>query len=176
MKDKNKRHKHGFTLIELLVTMAIASIIILAMGFMLADSQRSYGRMYNRVYGDVVTDSYVTKRAFDAVVRKSSVEAKEPVLGSSNEFVEVYYYENSASAEPDRYAKFCIRGNSLMVDYGTLDATTGSSLAPSFTNILAHSVSDAYFSALGTNVRMILNLYDGRNSTTLACSAVRHSR
>ena len=59
----------GFTLVELMITMVIMVIVISAIGVVLFDSQRGWNFMYNRLYSDVVADSYVARKKFDAVMR-----------------------------------------------------------------------------------------------------------
>ena len=74
MVKKNLTSQRGFTIIELVVAMSIAIIPILTIGIILSDSQRGWNSMYERVYSDVVTDSYVARKTFDAVTRKATWE------------------------------------------------------------------------------------------------------
>ena len=72
MRLKTKKTK-GFTLVELMITALAAVIVIAGAGIILIDSQRGWNKMYNRVHGDVTTDAYVARRAFDTAVRKSTI-------------------------------------------------------------------------------------------------------
>ena len=173
MPEKKLTAQRGFTLIELAVVTAMSTIVIFGIGVVLVDSQRGWHRMYNRVYSDVVTDSYVARKAFDAVVRKSSIKRYE--LGSNGEFVEVYYYQNLNSTRIDRYARFYTNGEELMVNHGGLDATGNKEGNPS-TMTLAHNVEAVYFSVAGNCVQMILMLDNDRETMTVTCSAVRHNK
>ena len=74
MINKRKRSARGFTLTELLIGTTITIFVILAIGMALVDGQRGWNQMYNNVYSDVVTDGYVARRKFDAVLRKASGE------------------------------------------------------------------------------------------------------
>ena len=71
---KRQISARGFTLTELITAMAIMIFVILAIGVALVDGQRGWNFMYDRVYSDVVTDGYVARRKFDAVMRKASRE------------------------------------------------------------------------------------------------------
>jgi len=173
---RDTRYEKGFTLIELMTTITAALIIVLGVGITIVDSHRGWHRLYNRVQGDVVTDSYVARNTFDAVVRKSSIKRCE--LGNSGEFVEVYYYQDPNSLELDGYARFYISGEQLLVVYGdgTIDAG-GSWVATSASTpvMLAHNVKSCRFSVDGTCVQMILSLDNGSETMTVSTSAVRHN-
>jgi hypothetical protein len=141
------------------------------MWVLVADSHRGWNKTYNRVYGDVIADGYVAQKTFDAVVRKSSI--KREFLGDGE--VELYYYsdiENPISL--DRYARFYIADEQLLVDYGGLDEG-GIPQDSSTTVTLAHNVQAAQFTLAGTSVQMILSLDDGSQSLTVASTAVRHN-
>ena len=176
MRRQTIANRPGFALIELIIAMVMAIIVVFGIGVVLVDNQRGWHRMYNRVYGDVVTDGYVAKRAFDAVVRKSSVNERRPTLGETGEYAEVYYYQDSTSAEPDRYARFYTDGDELLVDHGELDTSTGYPQPASSKMTLARNVTNASFSVFGTSVRMILDLDNSSEAITLTCSAVRHNK
>ncbi len=173
--NKRRANRGGFTLSELTVAVMISLIVVLSAGMILAGNQKGWSAMFDRVYSDVVTDGYVAKRGFDAIVRKSSIFARLPVLGSTNEFVEVYYYDNVNSAEPDRWARFYTSGGELLVDHGNIDPSTGNTLTAWASMPLARNVTSVSFSVIGTNVRMLLNLDNSRELLEVRCSAVRHS-
>ena len=88
---KNKlRVQRGFTIIELVIAAAIGLIVTLGIAVILVDSQRGWQRMYNRIYSDVATDSYVARKTFDSVIRKASSETF--LLDAAGSWIEVYYY------------------------------------------------------------------------------------
>lgn len=168
---RKTKNRPGFSLIELAVAMIMAFIVILTVGTVLVGSQRGWSRMYNRVYGDVVTDGYVARKTFDVVVRKSST--KRELLGDGE--VELYYYSDVASpTRLDRYARFYKADEELLVDYGELDAD-GDPLGASFTQTLAHNVKVADFSVAGVCVKMLLRLDNGSEALTVMSSAVRYN-
>jgi len=173
MKRKTVKNRSAITLIELMITIMVASIVMLSIGFLLVDNQRGYNRMYGRVLGEVVTDAYVTRKAFDATCRKAS--AKKYRLGLDGDFIEVYYYQDVNSPEIDRYASFYRRGDELMVDYGVVEAETWNIKSPFSTVRLAKNVRAVTFSADACSVRMVLRLDNGREAMTVTTSAVRHN-
>ncbi len=176
--DTRYTAQRGFTLIELMATIAMATIVILGIGVVLVDSYRGWNRMYDRVFSDVVTDSYVARKAFDAVVRKASV--KQPGDVSAAESVELYYYQNTdpnLSPNLDRSARFTIAGNELQVVYGSgkLVAGTWQVTSASSPMTLARNVTYGSFFITGACVRMVLKLDNGSETMTVTCSPVRHN-
>jgi prepilin-type N-terminal cleavage/methylation domain-containing protein len=164
------KNNKGFTLIELMVTVALVTIVILGIGIAIVDNQRGWNKMYNRVYGEVATDSYVAKTVFDKLVRKSS--RKRYILGTDN--VAVFYYNDLTSTRLDRYANFRRNERKLLVDYGQVDAA-GTLLGSSSTMTLARNVMSVEFYVDGACVKMLLRLDDGGEAVTVTASAVRHN-
>lgn len=172
MRQQTVKNRRGFTLSELIVVIAIAPIVVLSIGIVLVDSQRGWNQMYNHVNNGVVSDGYVARKAFDAVVRKSSIKRER--LGNDNDEVEVYYYNDPASfTELDRYARFYAAGTELLVDYGELNAN-GNPKGQCQTVTLARNVEFASFSVAGSCVQMTLRLDNGREALTVMTSAFRH--
>jgi len=173
MRWKTVRNNRGYTLIELMLGTVMSTILIFSMGIVLVDSQRGWSRMYNRVYGGLVTDGYVARKAFDAAVRKSSI--KRARLGDDNDEVEVYYYDDpETSTRLDRYARFYVTDGELLVDYGELDADGNPQGHPQ-TVTLTRNVKAADFSIAGACVQMALSLDNGSESVTVMASPVRHN-
>jgi len=149
----------------------MSEILVITIGVVLVDSQRGWKRMYNRVYGGLVTDGYVARKAFDAAVRKSSI--KRARLGDDE--VEVYYYNDpETSTALDRYARFYVTDGELMVDYGELDAD-GNPQGTTSTVTLARNVEAVDFSVADICVQMTLKLDNGHQSLTVVTSPVRHN-
>lgn len=163
---------NGFTLIELMVTALMAVIVIAGAGVVLVDSQRGWNKMYNRVHGDVATDAYVARRAFDSVVRKSTISRS--LVDIDGQFVEVYYYNDFTSAKPDKFANFYRNGSLLLVDYGLYDWDSRSATTES-TVMLARNVEDVNFSVQGLSVRMLLTVADEKESVITVSTAIRHN-
>jgi prepilin-type N-terminal cleavage/methylation domain-containing protein len=166
-------NRRGFTLTEITIAMTMVGVVILSVGTMLVDSQRGWSRMYNRVNNGVVSDGYVARRSFDAVVRKSSI--KRELVGADKDELEVYYYEDpETSTGLDRYARFYVTdGEEFVVDYGELDAG-GNPQGSTHTVTLASNVQSVYFAVSGASVQMTLELNDGDEALTVTTSAIRH--
>jgi len=167
------KDKAGFTLTELMVTIAMAVIIILGIGVVLVDSQKGWNKMYNRVHRGMVTDGYVARKAFDAAVRKSSI--KRSLISTNPPGVCVYYYSDPNTLQPDRYANFYKKNDTLVADYGHYDWNTKKAQPPSSTFTLAQNVKTVDFSVAASSVRMVLQLDDGSDTMTVTTSAVRHN-
>jgi hypothetical protein len=160
---------------ELTVAISLSSIVLFGIGVVLVDNQRGWAGMYNRVNSDVVTDCYIARKTFDSVVRKSSIKLVQ--LGSSGQYVEVYYYQNPGANPPtdlDRYARFYTEDGLLKVDYGTVDEDTWTTIA-SQTVTLASNVNSALFSASGVSLQMALELDNGKEAMAITCSSMRHN-
>ncbi len=159
----------GFTIVELMIAMIFAAILISGIGIILADSQRGWQTMYNRIYSDVVTDSYVARKQFDAVMRKASRE--NFLLDSAGNWIEVYYYADSGSTVIDRYARFFEANGDLNVEYGKLNPRETLSI-----QTVCSNVSSCVFKAAGRSAQMILTLDNGSQTATVASSAVMHNQ
>ena len=158
----------GFTLIELITAMAIMIFVVLAIGMALVDGQRGWNYMYNRVYSDIVTDGYVARRKFDAVLRKASRE--KFLIDPAGSWVEVYYFASDASTVVDRYARFYTAGGTLDIEYGQLNPT--STLT---TETVCENVSSCTFEQLGRSIQMVLKLDNGTQTNTLITSAITNN-
>jgi hypothetical protein len=168
MIKKRLTASRAFTLIELMIAMAITIIVVLAIGIALVDGQRGWKIQYDRIYSDVVTDGYVARRKFDAVMRTASRD--KFLLDGAGGWVEVYYYANDASAVVDRYARFYVANGNLNVEYGQLDPTETLSI-----ETVCGNVSGCTFEQLGRSIQMILKLDNGTQTNTVISSAVANN-
>jgi len=158
----------GFTLTELMITTVLMVIVVSAVGVVLFDSQRGWNFMYNRVYSDLVADSYAARKKFDAVMRKAS--AGGFLLGDDGSWIEAYYYAGADSAVIDRYARFSEADGSVSVEYGQLAPRATLSV-----ETVCGNVSDCVFKQVGRSAQMILTLSDGTQTKTVVSSAVTHN-
>jgi len=168
MIKKRLTASRGFTLIELMITISIMVIVILAIGIALVDGQRGWSIQYDRIYSDVVTDGYVARRKFDAVMRTASRD--KFLLDDAGSWVEVYYYADDTSTVVDRYARFYTANGNLNVEYGQLDPTVTLSV-----ETVCGNVSGCTFEQLGRSIQMILKLDNGTQTNTVISSAVTHN-
>lgn len=159
----------GFTLTELMVSSTIFAIMTIAVGVALTDSQHGWHKMYNRVYSEVVSDSYVASKMFEAMVRRASRE--RILLDEEGNWVEVYYYSNSDSPIVDRYMRFYESDGTLSVEYGQLNPREVFN-----TQIISENVSECGFKGAGRSAQMMLTLDDGSQAVTVVCSAVMHNQ
>ena len=168
MTKRNITIRRGFTHVEMAITIIVSVIAIVGISVMLVDSQRGWNKMYNRAHGDVVTDGYVARKMFDAVIRKANRE--RIVLGDDGDWVEIYYYADSDSTVVDCYARFFVSGGDLNIEYGQLNPGTTLSI-----DTVCQNVSDCTFKSVGRSAQMILTLDDGSQSLTTVSSAVMHN-
>jgi len=173
VKNIRTQNRKAVTLIELMVTLLLASVVIVALGSVLVDSQRGWLAMYSRVNSDVVVDGYAAKRAFRTMVRKASIKAC--LIGTGNEYVQLYYYDSPSSTGIDRYVKFYLDGSDLKKDVGSLTTDTYIPLAVLSTTIMAGNVTSVVFDVNNTSVQMFLALNNGDEQLKISASAVRHN-
>jgi prepilin-type N-terminal cleavage/methylation domain-containing protein len=165
MTTKKAGKLRGFTLMELMLSLVIMGISVSAIGTVIVDSQNGWSRLYNRVNSPVVTDGYVAKKKFDAVVRKASSELIN--LSSDKSQVEVYYYLSDSSTNPDGYTRFFTSGDDLMIEYGTLNPKVTTDY-----ETICSNVSSCKFEQSGRSIQMFLKLDNGTQSNTIITSAV----
>lgn len=155
-------------MIELVIAITISLIVIAAVTVLFVDSQRGWRYMYNRLNSDVVTDSYVARKKFDAVVRRACSDKFS--LDDLGRWIEVYYYEDDFSTTPNLYARFYESDGDLNIEYGTLDPkqTTG-------VQTVCSNVAGCIFKKVGKSAQMIITLDNGSQEITTVASAVMHN-
>jgi Tfp pilus assembly protein PilV len=172
-KPVKKRKLHcGFTLVELSIVMFISVIVILGLGIVLADSERSWQKMYERANGQVETDTLVAQKTFNAIVRKAVSD--NFLLDTSGHWVEVYYSSSDTSALANRYARFYCTSDpngQVNVEYGQLNPKQTLS-----TQTLCNNVSSCVFKKSGKSILMILTLSKDSLTLTAASSAFMHNQ
>jgi len=166
---KRSKNMRGFTLVELMITSVIFLIVGLAVGVVIVDGQRGWNTMYDRLNSDVVTDSYVARRKFDAVMRNAS--RSHSLVASDGSWIEVYYYSSPSSTVVDRYARFYTADGDLNFEYGQLEprATLG-------VETVCENVVSCTFKQVGTSAQMTLKLDNGTRTSTVISSAVTHNQ
>ena len=194
--------RRAFTLVELIVTIVAALIVILGVVGIIANGHKGYRRLWNRENRGVVPEAYIARRAFDVIVRKSSIEDEHI---SANEAY-VYYFDARnadgtvdidalrALIQPNRYARFYLAGGDLNLDRGPVPTGTNLSLPapPSLTpdqpvKVLASNVGSCVFARRGNSIQMILTLDNETSPSpgaskietlkmTVTTTAVRHGR
>jgi len=169
MIQKRPKNVRGFTLVELMITTVIMLIVGLAIGVVIVDGQTGWNTMYDRMNSDVVTDGYVARRKFDAVMRSAS--RAQSLIADDGSWIEVYYYASPASAVLDRYARFYTADGDLNYEYGQLNprSTLG-------VDTVCGNVTACTFKQAGTSTQMTLKLDNGTQTNTIVSSAVMHNQ
>ena len=115
--DKTKKlnvRRSGMTLVELVVGSLIAAITVLAIGFFLSDSHRSFNETYSKGLSDAAQDETVIRTAFCKVIRTASTTTTGSV-GPDGEWLEVPIYSTPGLSNPDQYALFYVSENQLLL-------------------------------------------------------------
>lgn len=162
--DKNNS---GFTLIELMVTLMISTIILSAIGVMVADSSSWFSKSYSKVHSQPATESLIARKTFERIIRQASSTGFS--VSPDGTTVEIYYY-SSPSNPIDRYAQFYTSGSDLILERGSLIPKT-----PTSTEIVCQNISTCTFKSTGSAVQMILVLDDGKNKYGSLTSAIMHN-
>jgi len=171
MMTKNKKYsisQKGFTLTEMTTALAISSIVVLAIGAILADSQRSFNRMYDKIFSDINSAGIVASKTFETTVRKAKGTTLQ--LGQNPSSIEVCYYQDLNQTSPDRYARLYHSNNKLYIEYGRLNPKETLQ-----TEIVCGNVSACVFLHTGQSAQMILTLDDGSRSLVMTSSAVMNN-
>jgi hypothetical protein len=170
MSKKELTVQPGFTIVELMITVMLAAIVMFGVGVMVVDSQRGWHRMYNRIYSDVVTNSYVARKTFDSVIRKASSETF--LLDAAGNWLEVCYYADANSTVVDRYARFSYDGvDQLNIEYGIVEPRQTLTI-----RTVCENVSSCVFKAAGCSGQMMLTLDNGSQTATVVSSAIMHNQ
>jgi Flp pilus assembly pilin Flp len=168
MKKCYKNNRRGVTAIEAIIATVILVIVMIGVSSVLAQCQRNWNRMYNRVYSDVVVESYLAKIMFDSVISKSSATGIQ--IDPDNQWIEVNYYADDASTVLDRYAKFYFEQGVLYVEHGQLSPKQPFSIA-----IVCSHVSNCSFRHNGKAAHMLLTLDNGSQQLTVGTSSLLHN-
>jgi prepilin-type N-terminal cleavage/methylation domain-containing protein len=156
--------RHGFTLIELMIAITASLIVILGVTVVLADSQKSWYKLFNHAFSDMVGDSNVAGIKFKTTINKASGEGF--ILDDDGKGIEVYYYNDENSAVVDRYARFYELDGDLNLELGKLNPRETME-----TQTICSNVSECLFTAAGRSAQMELTLDDGsRKISTVACA------
>jgi prepilin-type N-terminal cleavage/methylation domain-containing protein len=168
MNKKTHKISGGFTLVEMMITIAVASIVVSAIGIVIVDGQHCWQVLYNRINSDVATDGFVARKKFNAVIRKAS---GEKILTDSNGgWIEIYYYASDSSTVVDCYARFYTEDKNLKIEYGQLSPRKTLNV-----ETVCENVSDCNFKQIGRSAQMMLTLEDGTQKNSIVTSAVTHN-
>lgn len=147
MRDTRYKFRFGFTIVELVITIAVATVLVLAVGVLLASGHRAWRRTYDSAHKKIKVDALTTMLAFGSMGRRSNrisytiyetdgttftpavpvtAEPEEVVSGDAVEF---RYWDVGLDSEDSQdlmdvtktataYALFYLDDGILRVDYG----------------------------------------------------------
>ena len=170
---KRIRYHFGFTITELVLAIAVGTMLILALGVVMVDTQKGWQDSYAKVHGGAASDAMMAKTAFDSIVRKAS---RSIYQFDGFDDITVYYYDNwLTSATLDRYARFFRSDENpsqMYVQQGTLKDGVKDVMTEV---LLASNVADLEFKPINGGIEMKLALDDGREQTTVVSTAILHN-
>ena len=169
MNRKRQIASSGFTIVELIIAALVLVVVGFAIGAVIVNAQSGWNVMYDKMNSDVITDGYVARRKFDAVMRNAS--SQKYILDGAGDWVEVYYYADDSSTVVDRYARFYESDGSLNLEYGQLNPR-----ATLDVETVCKNVSDCTFKQVGRSVQMTLTLDNETQTNTIVSSAVTHNQ
>lgn len=165
------KNRFGFTLMELVMTILLSGIMVAAVGLVMIDSHRGWLDSYAKVHGGAADDAAMTSAAFERVVRKASCNRYE--LAGLDDLTVYYYSDWQTSKDLDAYGRFYRSKDApeeLYWETGRLDPQGIDS-----TVCLSRNVTNLEFRPFSGGIEMILQLDDGRETTTLVSSAILHN-
>jgi prepilin-type N-terminal cleavage/methylation domain-containing protein len=169
MAGKRIAAQHGFTLIELMIALTASMIVMLGVGLVLANSQKSWNQLYTRAFSDVAGDSNVAGIKFKDIIRKASQYGY--VVDSKGKGIEVYYYNNEDSNDVDRYAHFYESEGDLNLEIGKLNPRETLEV-----QTICGNVTECLFTAAGRSAQMMLTLDNGSRTISTVTSAFLHNQ
>lgn len=144
-------------------------IVMLGLGIVLADSQKSWNHLYTRAFSDTVGESNVAGIKFKAIIRKASQNGF--VMDNKGKGIEIYYYNNEDSTAVDRYAHFYELDGDLNLELGKLDPRETLEV-----QTICGNVTECLFTAAGRSAQMVLTLDDGSRTISTVSSAFLHNQ
>lgn len=169
-KNKIRKKRLGLTLIETILAVAVSVIVIMGLPVVMADNQNGWNKIYNKVNSNIVDESIIARIVFESNIRKSSKHTCACSIGTDGSWVETNYYSDISSGILDRYAKFYVSGNDLLMEKGVISPRETLSL-----ETLSSNVANCNFEYIGSAVQMLLELDDGTYQIKINCAAVMHN-
>ena len=169
MPRKRTAAQHGFTLIELMIAITASMIVMLGLGLVLSNSQKSWNQLYTRSFSDVVGESNVAGIKFKDIIRKASQYGF--VVDSKGKGLEVYYYNTDDANDVDRYAHFYESDGDLNLEIGKLNPRETLEV-----QTICENVTECLFTAAGRSAQMTLTLDNGSRKISTVTSAFLHNQ
>lgn len=168
-------NRNGFTLIELIVAMVLVFVMTLGAGILLADGQKKWNTLYNRVNDPAGTDGFVVQRAFENMCRKSS--AQHCYISFQDSWLQLYYWDEDSTEEiPENYGRIYLDGSRVYAEYGKLFPRTwfvNPFIKPQ-RSLLTKDVENLEFEQINRSIQMFLT-YEDDGLMPVVTSAVRRN-
>jgi prepilin-type N-terminal cleavage/methylation domain-containing protein len=168
-------NRNGFTLVELIVAMVLVFVMTLGAGILLADGQKKWNRLYNRVNDPAGTDGFVVQRAFENICRKSS--GQYCYISSHGSWLQLYYWDEGSTEDiPENYARIYQDGSKVYAEYGKLFPRTWyvNPFVRPEKSLLTKEVDDLEFEQIDKGIQMFLT-YEDDSLLPVVTSAVRRN-
>jgi hypothetical protein len=168
MNEGPSRHLHtGFTLAEMVASLCATSVLVMAVGVLLAGHQRGFNDIYAHTYASAAEGETAARQVFQQVVRQASSGDGPARLAADGSWLELQYRSRTDAAVPDRSARFAVSGSDLLLRRVDLDTLQSLSVQTVCTD-----VTSATFALTGNSAQMFLQLDDGVAPRVLNVSAV----
>lgn len=171
----SKKRKSGFTLVELTISLAIISVIVLAINNVIADQYAGWENAFGRIFGETSESVVKVRKAFNGTCRKASL--RNINISEDGETLVLYYYNDPIDPPywPDRYAKYYLENGDMLMEHGSLVFGTIDEEQAIYTETLASNVTYLSFSVQSLSVQLCMTIDDGKNDFTFAWTSVRHN-
>lgn len=173
MSHSKRASRGGFTLIEVAIAISSVAILTLGVGVFLANGQRSWNSLFDRVYSDSTVDGFAIQKVFGSVCRKASM--RKEVIGDDGDSLELYYWDSGSTAStPENYARFYLSDDDLYVEHGTLESGTWQPAEASVNVKVVSAVEALKFDVQGASVQMYVTCQE-EGALPVFCSTVRRN-
>ncbi|OXU16143.1 prepilin-type N-terminal cleavage/methylation domain-containing protein [Sedimentisphaera salicampi] len=173
---KSSRKSKAFTLVEVTISLAIISVIVMAVNNVIANQYSGLDKTFRRIFGETAEGVVKVRKAFNGTCRKASL--RNITIEDDGETLTLYYYSDHTDPPywPDKYAKYYLNSNDeFCVEHGDVVFGTLQQLSSDYTEILCGDVSYLSFSAQGLSVELCMTIDEGSDDFTFTWTAVRHN-
>jgi hypothetical protein len=157
----------GFTLADTAVSLAVGTVLVLAISVFLADNHRAFSKVYAGAYSSATEDALAARVIFHRIIRQARSAMGAASVASDGAWVQVQYYSSPEVSSPDRLARFELSGQDLLLRERVL--STGETLS---LQTVCGNVATLKFNLVGNAVQMFLTLEDGTSSPTVDACAI----
>jgi hypothetical protein len=160
----------GFTLVDTMISLAIGTVLVLAISAFLADNHKAFNEVYGQTASSASVDAVTVRAIFQKTIRQASSSAGTASVAPDGSWIEVRYYSSPDATSPDRSARFELSEQDLLLRRSVL--ATGETLV---LDTVCENVASVEFNLVGSSAQMFLTLDDGTYSQTVNTCATRRS-